>query len=191
MPEPVVPSQVVIAVEEQKPVPMMQIAPDGVTPVPIASLGDAANTPPGADVPVGQVATGAQAASQVAMGTQAQSTTTTTTTAPVPATVTKGQGTTLTPNTTEEGDRVTAGQRHISRVWEYVQGGLAFFVTLTTLAVLAFLATSPMQTPTDRMSASKDLMVMAMVILTFYYQRTNHTREGGVGPKASEEYKGR
>lgn len=140
MAEPVIPSPVVIAVEEQKPVPVVIEA--------------SAPAQPG-------------------------------------ATVTKGEGTTLSPTTTEEGDRVTAGQRHISRVWEYTQAILAVTVVTTTIYVLAVMALSFRDLSPNSLLIVSHLVVMATYIVTSYYQRTNHTREGGIGPKASEEYKGR
>lgn len=179
MAEPVVPSPVVIAVEEQKPVPMMQIAPDGVTPVPIASLGDAANTPPGSDTPVGQVTTGTQAAPQVATGTPVNMTVMAP--QPVPATVTKGEGQTLAPQTTEQQDIVTAGQRRVSLLWESTQAAMAVLVTL------AMIYTAIMQIE------SLVLTSAFFLIVGTYFNRTNSHLIGGVGPKATDNqpYRGR
>lgn len=107
-------------------------------------------------------------------------------------TVKSGQGVTLPPNTTEADDRVTAGQRHISRVWEYTQAAIAFIVTIATVYVLSSLALSTNEPFPNSLLMAGQLVVMDTLILTFYYARTNHTREGGVGPKASEEpYRGR
>jgi hypothetical protein len=110
--------------------------------------------------------------------------------APISASVTKGQGTTMAPNTTEEGDRVTAGQRHISRVWEYTQAMIAFIVTLSTVFTLSMLALSKTEPTPNSLIMAGQLVVMDTLILTFYYARTNHTAIGGVGPKA-DEYRGR
>lgn len=107
------------------------------------------------------------------------------------ATVVKGEGTTLSPTTTEEGDRVTAGQRHISRVWEYSQAFIAIAVTATTVYVLAAIATSEQEIGVNQASAVGHLVVMATLILTFYFARTNHVAVGGVGPKPTDKYEGR
>lgn len=107
------------------------------------------------------------------------------------ATVTKGEGTTLSPTTTEEGDRVTAGQRHISRVWEYSQALIAILVTATTVYVLATIAISDQEIDVNQASAVGHLVVMATLILTFYFARTNHVAVGGVGPKPGDKYEGR
>ena len=107
------------------------------------------------------------------------------------AVVTKGEGITLSPTTTEEGDRVTAGQRHISRVWEYSQALIAIFVTGTTVFVLAKVAVDYKDVTANQLIAAMQLNVMTTLILTFYFARTNHVNVGGVGPKATDKYEGR
>jgi len=109
---------------------------------------------------------------------------------PKTSTVSKGEGLTMAPNTTEEGDRVTAGQRHISRVWEYTQAAIAFIVTVSTVFTLSMLALSKYEPTPNALIMAGQLVVMDTLILTFYYARTNHTAIGGVGPKA-DDYKGR
>lgn len=109
----------------------------------------------------------------------------------VSATVIKGEGITMTPNTTEADDRVTEGQRHISRLWEYTQAAIALSVVGVTLYVLARLALRREELSANSLLIVTQLVVMATFIVTSYYTRTNHTKEGGVGPKASEIYRGR
>lgn len=112
-----------------------------------------------------------------------------------PTTVTKGQGKTLSPTTTEESDRVTAGQRYVNRLWEHTQAAIAIGVTFTTCGVLAFLTIASVMNEVE-LSANALLLVgylvvMATSIITSYFTRTNHEKTGGVGPKASEPYLGR
>lgn len=108
------------------------------------------------------------------------------------APVSKSENLTMPPTTTAAEDKVTEGQRHISRVWEYVQAGIAFSVTSTTLLVLAKLALSAEEPSGNQLQVVGHLMVMTTMILTFYYQRTNHQNIGGIGPKANEPpYRGR
>lgn len=108
------------------------------------------------------------------------------------ATVIKGEGQTLAPTTTEEGDRVTAGQRHISRVWEYSQAFIAIIVTGSTVYVLAKLAIAHDEVTANQLISAMQLNVMTTLILTFYFARTNHVAIGGVGKKADEGvYQGR
>lgn len=105
--------------------------------------------------------------------------------------VIKGEGATLAPTTTEEADRVTSGQRHISRVWEYSQAFIAILVTATTVYVLATISISAQEIGVNQASAVGHLVVMATLILTFYFARTNHVAVGGIGPKATDKYEGR
>lgn len=112
------------------------------------------------------------------------------------ATVTKDMGTTLAPTTTEEHDRVTSGQRHINRLWEYTQASVAIFVTITTCAVLAGITIisviMQVELSSNALLLVGYLVVMETSIITSYFTRTNHEKTGGVGPKASDRgYEGR
>lgn len=169
----------VIITEEQHPVPMVQIAPDGVTPVPVHGLGAAANTIPGASAPVAGYIPKAAAPSSA--GTPNQTTTTTTTTGPLPTTVVKGDNLTLSPTTTEQQDIVTAGQRFTSNIWELTQAAVAVMTTM------AMIYTAIMQIE------SLVLTSAFFLIVGTYFNRTNSHLIGGVGPKAtdSQPYKGR
>lgn len=163
----------VLVAAEQPPIPVMQVAPDGVTPVPIASLGDAANTPPGSDSPVGQATPVPQAR---AVGTPVNMTVM----APPspPHLVTKGEGTTLAPTTTEQEDTVTAGQRLVNMTWELTQSFIAVCVVTFTM-IKAFTLSQGNDIPT--------IMAVAFgTVVGFYFARTNHQSQGGVGKKPIE-----
>lgn len=108
-----------------------------------------------------------------------------------PVTVTKGEGTTLAPTTTEADDKVTEGQRHISRVWEYTQATIAVSVTAVSVYVLASLAINFNEVSSNQLIAAGQLNVMTTLILANYFARTNHQNIGGVGKKANESYQGR
>lgn len=83
----------------------------------------------------------------------------------------------LSPITTEEQDRKTAGQRQINRVWEYTQSFVAVAVTLSTLYVSSALAIR------DQGETAAFLLLSNafFLVIGFYFGRTNHQRTGGVG----------
>lgn len=162
----------VIITEEQHPIPVVVTAPDGVTPVPVPSLGVEANTAPGADAPVSGYAPASQAAGQV--------TTTTTRTAPVPATVAKADDLTLTPTTTAADDKVTEGQRRTSLLWESTQAAISVAITLAVI----YCAVAQI--------SSETITNAFFFIVATYFTRTNHTKVGGVGPtNGNGVYRGR
>lgn len=87
---------------------------------------------------------------------------------------------TLPPTTTAEGDRVTSGQRHINRVWEYTQAAIALMITG------AIVYTSIQGIASDNLSNG------FFLIIGFYFGRLNHAAIGGVGRKPEEyPYQGR
>lgn len=95
--------------------------------------------------------------------------------APIPtATVTKGENITLSPTTTEEGDRVTKGQRHINLIWESVQGFISVAITLAVV----YCQIKGIQ--------SETLNNAFFFVVATYLQRSNHVRIGGVGAKPYE-----
>lgn len=61
------------------------------------------------------------------------------------------------------------GQRHINRVWEYTQSGIAVGVTVAMIGGAFLGVDSPV------------LDYSFFLIVGFYFGRTNHTRVGGVG----------
>lgn len=98
---------------------------------------------------------------------------------PPPSTVTKGEGTTLAPTTTEADDKVTEGQRHINILWESSQSLISLAITLAVIYCQV------------KGINSETLNNAFFFVVATYLQRTNHVRQGGVGPKADEVYRGR
>lgn len=69
-----------------------------------------------------------------------------------------------------------AGQRHINARWEGTQAIVAVSVTLTTLAVCAYMAIMR-----GSESALNVLGNAFFFVIGAYFQRTNHQKIGGVG----------
>lgn len=82
----------------------------------------------------------------------------------------------LSPTTTSEEDRHSAGQRQINRVWEYTQALIAILVSTATLYVAAQLALND----GGEMAAFLLLSNAFFLVIGFYFGRTNHQRVGGV-----------
>lgn len=81
--------------------------------------------------------------------------------------------------TTHQEDLVTAGQRHINAIWERTQQIIAIGVSGVTLLVCAYLATKG-----EAGVAVPAFMLLSNVfflVVGTYFQRTNHTKTGGVG----------
>lgn len=98
---------------------------------------------------------------------------------PPPVLVKKDEGVVLAPTTTEQQDVVTAGQRRINTIWEVTQASISLLITLAVIYCAVF-------------SINSDAITNAFFfIIATYFTRTNHTRIGGVGPKANEKYEGR
>ncbi len=70
----------------------------------------------------------------------------------------------------------TAGQRRVNLLWEVTQGVIAISVTLTTLVVCAT------QVINGREGEGAFLLLSNVFFLVVgtYFQRTNHTKTGGV-----------
>jgi hypothetical protein len=81
------------------------------------------------------------------------------------------------PTTTAEQNLVTAGQRQINRVWEYTQASVAVAVTFTTLFVSGSMAIRG----DGNNGAFLLLSNVFFLVIGTYFQRTNHTKIGGVG----------
>lgn len=96
-----------------------------------------------------------------------------------PALVTKGEGTTLAPTTTEADDKVTEGQRHINILWESSQSIISLAITLAVIYCQIYGINS------------ETLNNAFFFVVATYLQRTNHVRVGGVGIKPDEVYRGR
>jgi cellobiose-specific phosphotransferase system component IIC len=71
-----------------------------------------------------------------------------------------------------------AGQRRINIIWEVTQATIAVMVAGGTLFIAGRLALSENK---DATTAFLLLSNAFFMIVTFYYQRTNHTRSGGPG----------
>lgn len=83
----------------------------------------------------------------------------------------------LPPETTAAQDAVPAGQRRINLIWEVTQAFVAISVTASTLYVTATLAIK------EKNDAPFILLSnVFFLVLGVYFQRTNHSRVGGVKP---------
>lgn len=83
------------------------------------------------------------------------------------------------PRTTEEQDRTTAGQRHINVMWESTQRNIALEVTTVVLLVCGWvIAYGPLEL---KLLAFTLLSNVFFLVVGTYFQRTNHTRTGGIG----------
>lgn len=83
--------------------------------------------------------------------------------------------------TTFQQDLTTAGQRHINVMWERTQQVIAISVTAITLSVcglLVFRGPEAVAVPAFLLLSN----VFFLVVGT-YFQRTNHTKIGGVGSR--------
>jgi hypothetical protein len=82
---------------------------------------------------------------------------------------------TTAPTTTEEEDRHALSQREVNKIWEYTQAVIALLVTAAALSVCVILALK---------GESKDALILVsgafFLIIGSYFQRTNHTKVGGV-----------
>lgn len=95
----------------------------------------------------------------------------------------------LPPNTTEEQNTVTAGQRRINFIWEITQAIIALVVVVGNVWVAVYQALSPIVS-----SAHPDILSNALfLVIGFYFSRTNHQSIGGVGYKENmnDPYQGR
>lgn len=80
----------------------------------------------------------------------------------------------------------TSGQRKINLVWEVTQAVVTVMVVGATLYIAGKLALSEGADGGDRTAAFLLLSNGFFMIVTAYYQRTNHTRTGGVGGRDVE-----
>lgn len=86
----------------------------------------------------------------------------------------------------EELERVAQGQRRVNLIWEYTQALVAILTIGSAMAggmfsmYTSFVAQKAIEVPAIISNA-------AMVIITFYYMRTNHTKMGGIGPTKHDE----
>jgi len=81
--------------------------------------------------------------------------------------------------TTFQQDVTARGQRHINVMWERTQQVIAITVTVVTLGVCAWLIG---RGPTElKLLAFTLLSNVFFLVVGTYFQRTNHTKTGGVG----------
>lgn len=190
----------VLVAAEQPPIPMVQIAPDGVTPVPVPSLGAEANTLPGESSPVVGYKSDKPDAPTTTPSTPTQGTVTISAPRPPRPDVLKEQGITLAPTTTEQQDITTAGQRAINKIWEYTQSAIALVVVISGVlinsVVILFVIFKNAEVSTSQLSlitiSLQFINLTTGIIIGFYFSRTNHSAQGGVGPKVADApYTGR
>ena len=71
------------------------------------------------------------------------------------------------------------GQRRVNLIWEFTQASIAIAVTLTTVLVSGYIS---IVTPQNQ-GAFLLLSNVFFLVVGTYFQRTNHTKVGGVGPQ--------
>lgn len=93
------------------------------------------------------------------------------------------------PKTTSEEDRKTAGQRNINEKWESTQQWVAIIsVSTTNLACLSLIVCGlAYKMPEVIWPALLFMTTNTSQILTSYFTRTNHTKQGGVGGDDSKD----
>lgn len=89
----------------------------------------------------------------------------------------------LPPKTTAQEDLTKAGQRLINVMWERTQQVIAMAVTGVTLAVCGYLVS--MGNPDIALMAFSLLSNVFFLVVGTYFQRTNHTKSGGIPDKDS------
>lgn len=83
-------------------------------------------------------------------------------------------------NTTIQQDLVSAGQRHINVMWERTQQVIAVSVSAFTLSACLYLVIYG--DPSMAVPAFLLLSNVFFLVVGTYFQRTNHTKIGGVSP---------
>jgi hypothetical protein len=79
------------------------------------------------------------------------------------------------PTTTAEEEKHSLGQRRVNLIWEYTQAFIAISVVVTLLVAIAISVLRG-----DPINAMAIAEKMAILIIGFYFGRTNHQRVGGV-----------
>lgn len=93
----------------------------------------------------------------------------------------------LPPTTTEEENIVTAGQRRVNIMWESTQRLIALIITCFTTMALFIVAVGIRQVDDKQANALMQLVAMTLLVLGFYFSRTNHTNTGGTGKKTTDQ----
>lgn len=90
------------------------------------------------------------------------------------------------PTTTEQQDITRASQRRVNLIWEVTQAIIAVLVVgANVFAALWNVTHGTIAEPPLILTS------LGFVIVTSYFQRTNHTAVGGIGTKPTQEYMGR
>lgn len=98
--------------------------------------------------------------------------------APPVTVVSKDQGLTVAPTTTEQEDITLASRRRVNLIWEFTQAIIAISVVLGYVGIVLYSAVSGKD-----VKVPESLTNIIMVVLTFYFVRTNHTAVGGIVDK--------
>lgn len=95
----------------------------------------------------------------------------------------------LSPRTTVQEDKTTAGQRLINMIWEGTQAIIAVQVVAANMVVGTWRGMGWVK---DEKEFPFILSSALFLVIGFYFSRTNHAAIGGVGKKpVQEEYRGR
>lgn len=89
--------------------------------------------------------------------------------------------------TTAQEDLTTAGQRRVNLIWEYTQSFVTIAVVLANMIVAVYNGVSRGVILGEHPAILSSALFL---ILGAYFQRTNHQRIGGIGPKANEQGQG-
>lgn len=103
----------------------------------------------------------------------------------------KSERKTLAPNTTEEEDRSTLGQRNINLIWETTQSRIALISVYvgiginTIIPVCMLFITGEVEVARIAIVGSclNTISTTVGIIIGFYFSRTNHSTIGGTGKK--------
>lgn len=105
--------------------------------------------------------------------------------------ITKDERKTLAPQTTEEEDRSTLGQREINRIWETTQSKIAIFAVFVGISINVIIPICMLfirgEVEIARIalvgSCLSTISTTVGIIIGFYFSRTNHSASGGTGAK--------
>lgn len=95
------------------------------------------------------------------------------------------------PNTTEEEQSVTAGQRVVNLMWETTQAKIAVVTVFSSIAINSILCLTVvfmnLQVTNNQMAVIslciQPITLTTGIVIGFYFSRTNHTAIGGTGHK--------
>lgn len=112
--------------------------------------------------------------------------------------ITKEENKTLAPNTTEEDDRQTLGQRNINLIWETTQAKIATFAVFVGISVNVVIPIMMVfiggEVNVARIavvsSCLSTISTTVGIIIGFYFSRTNHSATGGTGAKPKKKMTG-